>query len=62
MVPREGVEPSYLSIPDFESGASANSAIWAIQNSMSKLYNNLNIKATTYSVLEALAESARTTF
>ena len=29
MVPREGVEPSLPKEPDFESGASANSAIWA---------------------------------
>ena len=28
-VPRPGVEPGHPKIPDFESGASTNSAIWA---------------------------------
>ena len=29
MVPRAGVEPAHPKIQDFESSASANSAIWA---------------------------------
>ncbi len=29
LVPTAGVEPAHLSIPDFESGASTNSARWA---------------------------------
>jgi hypothetical protein len=32
MVPGEGVEPSLPKKPDFESGASTNSAIRAIKN------------------------------
>ena len=38
MVPRAGVEPAHPKIQDFESSASANSAIWA--------YSRLGKKAT----------------
>gem|GEM_PF-6454420 len=33
LVPRVGVEPTLPKEPDFESSASANSAIWAQNNS-----------------------------
>ncbi len=34
MVPRVGVEPTHLAVSDFESDASANFAIWALQSNV----------------------------
>ena len=42
MVPRAGVEPAHPKIQDFESSASANSAIWAYPRFGNKASYQLN--------------------
>ena len=44
MVPRPGVEPGRPKAQDFESSASANSAIWALSKSGKKPASLLNAR------------------